>query len=454
MLGLKKKTVDVKSITRRFVFEKFGLYQADKGALCAVESINCRCTDGVLRTGIGGKPFVSAQGVTVTDSVLSNPYRMVSLQIYGTDNLTTEEINFVISDTGYVLKYNYEKKKFESKFFSGRRAKILYLYSKDNKSFYLTAGGARITKVNTALTESDPIFTNSYPLLCQVHNRIFICIGVNELMYSDPSTPWTFTSSIDNGGKILLRSGFEKPVDLIGTEDSVYVFYKRKILRVKVCGNASEFEVDEIAYSGEEVVNYSACVLNGKVYFLATDGVHRIDKKNTVKLCEHIPLSPASETAECIWATFDGKCVWEFFDTEGTQKAFVFDGKSESGYYMTPVKALGPGKKTALFWANKMTYQLCEDGDLPDGAEYLFKTDALNFGLRGLKCLKSVEFEGVGSFTLGVDSGNGYREYTLTFETGLAKAKIGERAENFAFTLKLHKGASIRKMTAEVVSLT
>ena len=455
MRKLWKKLVKIPFEKKSLVFEGFALYQRKDKQLCGIESKNCACVGGVLKTGIGGKEFINYAGMEVVAPSGVELCGIYLVDFSHADNSLKEEKILAFTKNGEMLLYDQFDGVWTEVAFVGKDAKAEVVYGADGDMRIVVAGRGRVLAFDKQFDSVLIAEGDTRNALCLCKNRVLFLDGVNGLRYSDPILPWDFTSTIDGGGELRLPTDFGESVGLVSVGESVYVLFERGIVRVKVAGRARDFEIEKVAYSGGKILHSSACELNGYGVFLATDGLYAITGKETKGVCKELSISARFDTqAFCDCAVFNGKGVWQYTDENGERKCVVLDGDLKSGYFSEVVDGLGGREGVALFRRGDKVYSLCLDGDLSDGERYSFKTGVLSFGGRERKCLKEITFEGDGSFLLGVDYGDGYFEKALVFENGIASARVDGRGRSFSFTFTLDKGTTLRKMTAEMVKLS
>lgn len=457
MLGLKKQLFSTKSKTQKFVFEKFSLYQEEKNALCAIESKNCDCKDGVLKTGMGGKLFTSFNGMQIVAPTIENGQDEVQnifvFSVVSADNTLQEEKIFAVTKKGVLYAYDFFEFAWKKLCEVGSGARLVCVYGAD-KSYRFVAVGWRFAKViSEDFSQIETVSEMAFKGVCVCKNRVFFVEGTNALRYSDPATPWDFTSSIDDGGIIRLPTDMGEIADLVAVEESVYAIFQRGIVRIKTAGKARNFVMTKIPYGGGKALYCSAVALGGKGVFLATDGLYAIDGERVSRVCERLPINALwGVNLDCAQAVAEGKGFWKYTDKNGQEKTVAVDEDLKSGYFLDGLDGFGGSDGRAFFKKEDFVYELCSEGELPENGEYFFQTGKLDFGSSKRKRLKSLAFEGEGSFVLGITCQNGYAERKVYFENGKARVLTTERGKDFVFTFKMEKDGSLRKMTVETVA--
>ena len=87
--------------------------------------------------------------------------------------------------------------------------------------------------------------------------------------------------------------------------------------------------------------------------------------------------------------------------------------------------------------------EIALDGVLPAGTEAVFAAENSDFGIKGRKLWKTVIVRGEGSCRLETQAGEEKRAYSLSFESGEARAVPLHRGESFSLRLFPDAGSSV-----------
>lgn len=449
MLGYRKKNMSSKGKTVFVEYNSFRTHGvAKKNELCAMDSLNCDCTDGRIRTGIGVKRYLDALGDEVRfdfGGYLDSVYAVESIS---SESETQPTEHFVcVDDCGEVYVYDEDLDEFVSKVAIGVGASAVTAtdLSYDTRTMFIGEDTAYYFKNGT--WSRAPIKNALAVCLCK--NRVFVATKPYTVIYSMTTDPWQFGESIDEDGSICLYSECGSIVGMLTFEEKVFVFLKRGIMTIDTDGAARNFKVEQLAYSGGEIFGKTAGACGNSIIFMATDGIYRLKNGSIERIGDQLEIKPFDLWQVCNHAALGKDFLMRYLDSSGEMKV-VLIREDGTGYYISDLDGLSEFNKKPLCRVDGFISILSYDGCLPSGEEYYFTTGELDFGLRGRKHLKKLYFEGDGSFLCRVWQGESYREEELSFVNGRACMCVGECGESFSITLCLYKGAEIRKMRAEI----
>ncbi len=439
------------------VYDGFCTYDRDKkNILGAAESCNCDCENGVLTTGLGVTPYVSLYG-TVPAINQSEKLAWVFQHIgLSSDKLSYLEQTCYMTAKGtmHLLDFSTGGFKTKSTFSPNTIPETVVRRSLEAKTVFVGEKGVAL--MNAAETVSATTIKKAYPAVTYFKNRLFVGVGPCTLVYSNPETESAFTETGDDSGRISFseRMGDIQAIRALG--NFLYILFDYGIVRLDVGGGARDFKVTILTYAGEKIFGSSACVCGNAIFFLTEGGVYRFDGKREIaeKVCEGLRIKPLIGTQLCGRAFVYGKYMLRYLDESENKRVVVISADGKSGYYTGgDLDGLwGNGGKAYCRVDKKVQYVNLE-GDLPTGEEYRFVTRLLDFGSPKKKTLRTLRFEGTGSFTLTVENGKKSRVKKMQFVDGKAEIRLDEAGTVFRLRFLLDKGTEISKMTVETERL-
>ena len=283
--------------------------------------------------------------------------------------------------------------------------------------------------------------------ICVCKNRVFIALHKATLAYSDPSTPWSFDSTVDGGGRIRLPYEFGEIVALLTFENKVYAFHQFGVARVDVEGDAEDFKTQPLDHVGGEIYGRSVGVCGNMIFFLAADGVYRFDGKKSYRVETEIDILPSSTVKDCSFAVFKEKYIVQYTDVDGEIRC-VAAANSENAYFTDERQALSQCGSRGLFCLGDFVHTFKEKGGIYV-TEGIFSTQKTDFGVRGKKTLRALRVKGRGSVLMSV-LGDGFeKSETLDLKDGDACMDLRKLGESFYFTFTLSGDACVRSITVD-----
>lgn len=439
------------------VYDGFCAYESDKkNILGAEESCNCDCENGVLTTGFGVTPYVSLYGTVPTinqSEKLSWIFQHIGLS---SDKLSYLDQTCYMTARGALYLLNLATGGFKSKsvFAPNTVPETIVKRSLEAKTAFVGEKGVAIMNVSEAISATT--IKNAYPAVAYFKNRLFIGVGPCTLVYSNPETETAFTETGDNSGRISFSERMGKIEAIRALGNFLYVLFEYGIVRLDVGGGGRDFKVTILTYAGEKIFGRSACVCGNAIFFLTEGGVYRFDGTREIaeKVCEGLRIKPLKSTQLCGRASVDGKYMVRYLDESDTKRVAVITADGKSGYYTGgDLDGLWGNDGKAYCRVDNMIQYVDPSGDLPSGEEYRFVTRWLDFGSSKKKTLRTLRFEGSGSFTLTVENGKKSKEKKIQFVDGKAEIRLDDAGTLFRLRFVLDKGAEVSKMAAETETL-
>lgn len=456
MFGYKKETVTAKEKTVSVVYDEFRTFaEGGKNALRAAGSLNCDCRDGCLRAGLGAQVYTLQSGVTPNLTLLTSPVD----GFFAIDNVSSlaaavhTEYLHVVTEAGKLWTFSASAGAFLGGAGVGANScaatavdmntdKTKTIFTGDTRSYLVYDGSIQ----GIALP-------NTTSAICAHNNRVFIGTKVFKIVYSAPDKAFTFTpDSTDDQGTLNLPLDRGDAVALLSFEDRVYVFCKRGIFRLDTAGSARDFKLTSVEYCGGEIFGRSVGRCGDSVFFLSQDGLYRMHGDAVKRICQHLPIYPKQANQVCNHATVGGDFALRYTDVSNRRRSVVVDGEGKDGYFISDFEGLSEYNGKPFCRYNDTVATLVPTGSLPTGESYYFLSEKLDFGTTEKVTLKSLRFQGTGSFTCQVLADGTAYSKTVTFSNGIGEWKKRIRAKEIYLRLILNSGAAIRSVAIEAVA--
>lgn len=431
-----KKFPAVEREEKRVRYESFSTFgKSGAGCLVASRSENCDCSDGKLRPGIGWKDA----GLSADLTKLTFPpelFVFLPAAKNGEEKLLTVNEQgkiYRFDETGGTFVYLYQSFTLPCKAFE--------LYGADGtpKVAFCTHSGVWLYDGADEFTLAGPAVSS---VGCIFHERLFVAAG-EKVYYSAPMDPENWEDSADEGGFIGFPSDDGEFVGAEVLNESVCLFRERGIVVLSAGGAGRDFSARMPGYGGGRIFGESVRAFGNRIVFLAEDGLYAFDGWTAEKICQEVTVFP-DRKGQVKSGIASGKYLLVYSDTSGEKKLLVLDGATDSAYFSSlPVDALSATSRGLLCTGEGQVKEIALDGVLPAGTEAVFAAENSDFGIKGRKLWKTVIVRGEGSCRLETQAGEEKRAYSLSFESGEARAVPLHRGENFSLRLFPDAGSSV-----------
>lgn len=425
------------------VVEKGGSAVGQKGLL-ASESENCQ-TGESLKTGVGVSMFLRADGsgygITNTTPTADYYFFLPSGENGKYGFVTKKGLVFLDNGTKPLSRYDFTVCTGRALAFDSENGAKM-AFANENGVFLYDEQSGMVQIKDTAVSTA----------VCFYKERLFCVEEPFTLIYSAPTQPNDFESTVDGGGRIALPTEKGKIVALCALKEYLYVFYEYGISRLQGAGSGKDFCVELLPYSGGRIFGDSVGACDNKIFFLTENGLFAFDGTNIERVCANLALNVKTDDQVCGHATADGKYYLRYQASDNTEKGLTLDGAIGRGYRSFPMTGISACKGEALCYANAGLCRVHEAGALPSGKKAYFTANNLSFGVSGVKTLKTLRFFGHGSARVFVSAGGRTRESYVDMSAASADVFIGVRGKAFTLTIQLYNGTEIRAIEAEVIA--
>jgi hypothetical protein len=270
------------------------------------------------------------------------------------------------------------------------------------------------------------------------------------LKYSAPEDFSNFGETENLGGSMAFPHCGGEIIAMKPYQDTLYIFFKSGIMRLKAGGEPSGFYAERLDYAGGDIFSRTICVCQHAIYFLSRSGLYRLKGKKTERLDLDVDF-PQEETG------FEGCSVWKdrpmirYHVGDDVYTTIIVGKDGKSAFFMKDLADLGRGEDGRVFFTDKGKY-LCQ---LTDKGTYWFdgrfNTQATDFGYSGKKRLECLRFYGEGSFTLSILWNGMIVNKHLEFVNGVAEWRFDrmEYGEEYQMTFELGRMTKITGVQAE-----
>ena len=450
MVGKMKEVLKPSVEEKEFVFSAFCSAETEKeNVLGSVKSENCNCERGVLTTGIGLKLYKDEEGKAYPLPADFSNMQKVSYfwedgAIYGEKAVFLQGNNdFYLYDSATnsaekVLHFTSEMQAIDFVGVDFQVKKILY-----------GAGGVwTYDSVNKAVKILDEQACSA----CVCKDRLFLLMNSQQIVYSAPGNATDFRESTSDSGRFLWLPKRGKAVGMAVLEDFVYIFAESGVMRLHVTGSAKEFAFEELSYTGGDILKGSVAVSNGKLCFMATDGVYLLNGKNAKKAYEDLSVMPRGNSV-CRCVPFESGFILQYADTLGISRTAVLNKDGKSGYFIFNAEGLNGFEGKAFCGNDGYIQTLSADGNLPTSENYYFLSRHLDFGDVKAKTLRSLTIDGFGSLTLNVIGERTRETFLVDLSSGRSNLPVMMKGERFQLEFFLNQGAVVKKVIADVERL-
>lgn len=442
-----------KVVKKRVTFDKFCLKGEDvPGALVGADSINCRCTNGVIRFGVGVKKYM-INDVAVQFSGTEKVVACYMLEISPSSNYTTTHEKFYcMTEGGGLYGYDTSTASFVYKGLLAEGIKSAIVWSETGQYCTVLSGIDNYYHIH-----NDMIFTVPYSsangTICVCKNRVFLGKDAHYLAYSKPTAPWTFFDTFEESGVVSLAYGFGKIVALITFDNRVYAFMQRGVAEVNVGGSDLDFVVQPLHYSGGEIYGRSVGICANAIFFLAADGVYKFDGKKFSKIVKHLMIIPKVGEERCWYAVVGDNYLLRYIDKEDVKKTVVISADGKEGFFTVDKEGLSLCGNSAFCYKSGYFYTIEEDEMNFSGERGNFVSTVTDLNSSNEKLISKIRVEGDGNVAMKLYSEQGSVNNSLQFFNGCATVEMQLRGKEFYFTFFLAKRSSVRKITLEYTEI-
>ena len=432
---------------KRVRYERFARFGGGgSGCLRATGGENCDCSDGSIRPGIG---LTESEFSALVSTLPHPPDRFLCFPAHGEN----EEKFFVSLSNGRVYVYDGSQDEFVEAYCQLDPPMCWTIVRNGEGEPEIAVGdGLDIWRYD----RETGFFVRQYEFipsaLCFFGERLFAA-EVERVHYSAPLAPFDFAESADEGGYIDFPSDDGGILALSALADGVYAFRARSVFRLKADGAGRDFASEKIGYGGGEIYGVSEGLPDGKIYLLSSDGLYAFDGKKFSAVCPAAPLSPFP--GEARFGRIGGKTAVTYVsDDAGGKRVFVFDEEEGEGYFSSlPADGFSGTGGGVFCVAEGSVAEVAAGGTLPEGEEFVFVAEHLDFGAGGRKFWKELDLRGEGSCTAEIGNENGEkRTFSFDLQSGCAHVFPLLPGREFSLRISLSPGAAVTE--AEAVFLT
>ncbi len=437
-----------------FIFEEFRTTgKSGNGKLCAFESENCDCYNGVLTSGVGIKTLKDIHNNTIV--LPDDGSDMKRLEYVRKNNGNSYTKSYFLQQTNNSF-YRYDEDKGDFVFVRSLNAdkNVMMMDALDvaSNAEKMIFGEDGLYKYSYNANRVDQMSGAKAVAGCFCKYRAFYGTSFYKIVASKIANAAEVPEALNESGSFFYFTDKGNIIDMLTYKEDVYVFLERGISKVKTAGRTQDFAVEEIPYAGENILPHSQVEIDGKFYFLTTGGVYIVDGEKSIKAYEALCIQPKEDEAV-------GAVVWEdrylirYTDKVRGLQTLVLEKNGKYGYVAFDMPRLCHYEGNAYCQQGRIVQFLAREGRLPAGKAHRFLSERLRFGSDSEKTLRSLCFEGSGIFRVIVRSERRRREIAVDLTDGWARTKSFVKGKEFSFEFILENGATITRMSVEAECL-
>ena len=450
MLGLFKNAVKGKEEKKRYVISSFG-EETGAGVLTPASYKNCDCRGGILRGGIGLKKCLDENGEHLEMGM--NVNSSVPRAFFVTINSDGVQVNtkavylvgvdgclYMRLDNGNPWKRVHVGTNVEHSAMKSED-RIIYNFFCGDTSVYGTTNGSTMTSIVSV--------DNAGACVCK--KRYFILTRNGELLYTSALNPYEeYSDDPDGAGAIYLPVKYGAPVGVKEFKGKVYIFFEKGICKLTVASAVAESVLEEVGYHGGTICLRAQAVTSKGILFLASEGAYYLRNDRVERVCEHLPIGPCATDSNCGVGYCDELVIFSYQKEGGAQKRLVLYDDGKSGYFTEEYGSLSGNEYTYL---NGKFYLFAKDNEeIIRKQQPSFSSKEIALESPKNKRLKRLLLKGEGSVTVGVQSGERERKYSLVFHNGVARTRLLDRGKEFILHFYLDAGSFVSGAEIEYVT--
>ena len=224
MAGYRKNNFTGKSKKKLVRYDGFSLFGKPKANYMAADmSLNCDCVDGVLKTGIGLIDYRTEDLSYPMCTLWADVENIYSVKGGASSDGKWTEYLFLITGDDALYVYSSAERSWYQRLSMDTGAQVITvsdggmqtrsLVIGENSAYSFQEGNFYALPLNYTLAAA-----------CECKGRAFVAVAPYTVVFSDPTSPWVFESS-EEDGKICFPSGKGKIVDMVNFKDEVYIFF-------------------------------------------------------------------------------------------------------------------------------------------------------------------------------------------------------------------------------------
>lgn len=402
------------------------------------------------------KCFGTAENTTVERGVIQTDYGVETVfDATGKPNVnavkkavkagTFANKRFTLTEDNTLYVYNDATGDFEQKIQFTDSADTVVAVDGDGKIRLMAFGGDKLFSVSETGTTRTTVLDNTghgeY-----YHERLFLA-DKTKLRFSAPTDFNNFTDSCLAGGTVDLTGKHGDIVGMKSLNETLYVFCRRGVYKVKAQGKAEDFVVEEISYDGGEILPYSVARSDNKIGFLTKDGIYLFDGTTAEKVFD----TAFSDWANGRSTAYDGKLYFYAKPVSSTfPVVLILDTKTlEVSFNRNGSKAFSSSADGLYLVKDKLLLKRSVSYGLPTFESYSFQTGYLFSDTEKRKHIRFVNVEGRGRVYVVLSDKNGHSVVEKQLTDADRTLPVKERLTQAYLTFTLEKGAYVEGLEIE-----
>ena len=437
MVGVKKEKIKARSLKKTFVFKKFQLLgEGLDDVIYASSSKNCACFDGVLQGGVSYEnAFEKEYG---HDLYYSSNMIMQAGYLEGKLNKNENRTIILLQANNKIALLNFNTYKFVDVYAFKENVKMLQFTDKNldvHTLFYGEKGVYEFKMEDGPVLKDEGVVKGA----CVLLDRVFYGYQGGKIVFTAPGEVFKDKNTTDDSGELYLGTSKGEIIEMVALENSIYIFFERGIMRLKVSGSARDFVLENIYYDGKIILPNFIVVKSDEIYFSSENNRYCL-RANKAQLLKDLYKAPFAYSRIRKVIAFQGCFIVYVDDAANQQNAYFVIQEDGQIYEVFKLNGLGLLEKRVCVSRSGIMFNLClGDGEILSGESYWFTSKWIDFGTSEKKMIKELTFKGEGRVTVTLRFEGGEHTYELDLSSGVASVKPLIKARNVQFHFVLSK---------------
>ncbi len=432
------------------IFNGFSTRRGEKGKLFAPVYHSCECRGGVLRRGVGVKPYLQADGSKVLITAVYDIVKLYPIR-YNESAETEEENRYAfVQENGYLYELNTTTGASEFRFHFSLPLYHHACKTEDRKIMHIFSCPTKVL-ATTDLINYSGCASGTGLSCCIVGGRSFIGMDSRTIKYSKPHAIDDFEEASNGGGRLYLPDGNGRILSLQTDGEYLYAFLEQEIYRIKVGADGMDFAVERVEYDGGAICSYSMAETAKGIVFLSLSGIYLLRGRKAEWICRRLPVRPTEPDYVCAVGFCEELVLIDYrslnADGSKTVRRVAISVEEDDGFFCERYGTLGGSDLCVIAG---VVHQFVKD-DKSSIYPYMpqFESEKLDFGTRAQKYLKRLRVEGSGSVEVSVQGHGAPSSYFFDLDGNAGEEALSMAGKEFVIRIYPAAGAEVRSLQIE-----